>query len=71
MFRNAIMEPRSGLEPETSSLPWMRSTHVHVSRVGAMAHRLRPKTAGNIRIVAYSRGRAKTMALSDYFSVST
>jgi len=21
------MEPRSGLEPETSSLPWMRSTN--------------------------------------------
>lgn len=24
---NDFMEPRSGLEPETSSLPWMRSTN--------------------------------------------
>ena len=24
---NIYMEPRSGFEPETSSLPWMRSTN--------------------------------------------
>ena len=25
--KSLILEPRSGIEPETSSLPWMRSTN--------------------------------------------
>ena len=54
--KSLILEPRSGLEPETSSLPWMRSTNWAIAalvRAGVACLCLGKNLCQSLLILAY------------------